>query len=85
MYHLNRVFLVAFPLLKCYVGRQHVTDVSGQPIGPASSVKKSETVWTALLVKMRPIGCPENSLTSCQPKGRNVQEDRSLNYTAAEA
>ena len=36
-----------------YVGRQHVTDVSGQPIGPSSSVKKSETFWAALLVKRR--------------------------------
>ena len=78
MYHLNRFFLVAFALLKCYVGRQHLTDVSGQPLGPSSSAKRSETVWTALLVKMGPTRCPEISVTICQPGRRNSQEERSL-------
>jgi hypothetical protein len=42
MHKLNRIFLVVFAITKCCVGRQYVMDVSGQPIGPSSSVKKYE-------------------------------------------
>ena len=49
-----------------------------QPIAPSSSVKKSETVWTAVLMKMGTLGCPDVSVTSCQPGRRNIQDERSF-------
>ena len=58
---------------------QLVTDVSGIPIGPmlkCHAVQEKNSSWTAWLLKMAPIDCPETSVTSCQSSPRDIPEQR---------